>query len=374
MKLNYVATQLTPEGLDEVQRILLAYQNGHHVALSGPPGVGKTDLVHNFAKIVQTKVYEISCSALMTDGALIGYPELRGKNGSSYTEWVDGVAAQAAVKNGIFYGDEFDLLQGSEQKRLNPLFDQRRHVTRRDGELREAGDKFIGVISYNPSDRASKRELEEAVADRFVHMSFGYLPAGLEAALALKDFSGLTLEQRGVVPSQDKYRFVVKSGSTWKDIFSGEKVMHTDSVVEYNAMLVVETYNAPTIHSRADMAATMAEFVGSVRVFSEFGTNKLPDPIKAYLTDIGEITNVPLHKPSVRIMQAALAQYDDLVALGLAADKAQSYAARLVVDQTTYGKFGRRSLGSVSVHDAVVSMAQFHDLIGKPRHRTAGIV
>src|SRR3989344_8601901 len=104
MKLKYLANQLTPEGLDEVQRVLLAYSLGQHVALAGPPGVGKTDLVMNVPKIVERPMFDITCDSYMTESALVGFPELEGNNGSTATVWENGVAAEAAEQNGIFYG------------------------------------------------------------------------------------------------------------------------------------------------------------------------------------------------------------------------------------------------------------------------------
>src|SRR3989344_5135696 len=149
MKLKYLANQLTPEGLDEVQRVLLAYSLGQHIALSGPPGVGKTDLVMNLPKVMERPIFDITCDSYMTESPLVGFPELEGQNGNTVTVWRNGVASEAAAQNGIFYGDEFDLLQGSVQKRLNSLFDDRRDIRRRDGQTIKAGDNFIGIISYN---------------------------------------------------------------------------------------------------------------------------------------------------------------------------------------------------------------------------------
>src|SRR3989344_3605361 len=390
MKLKYVANQLTPEGLDEIQRIILAYKLGQHVALSGFPGVGKTDLVMNIPKIVERPIFGTTCDSYMTESPLVGFPELEGQNGSTVTVWKNGFASQAAEENGIFYGDEFDLLPGSVQKRLNSLFDDRRNISRRDGKIISAGDSFMGIISYNPGDKLSKRELEEAVADRFVHLSFRYLPPQLEAASALKDTSRLSLEERAILISSDRIRFLTKDEKNWKDIFTGERVTHTEGAAIYDALnpyaiapildvspAGVKKTNVtpkqevlPQRLSKYDLANRIADYFVSIRTFADQGTNKLPDAIKQYLSDIGEVTNVPLHKPSTRILKGALAQYSTLVELGMKPEQAQAYATRLCIDQICYGKFGQRSLGKVTVQDAVSSMAQFYNLLGKPKQRT----
>jgi len=371
MKLNYVANQLTPEGLDEVQRTLLAYKLGQHVALSGAPGVGKTDLITQIPKIVERPIFDITCDSYMTEAPLVGFPELEGNNGNTVTVWKNGVASQAAEENGIFYGDEFDQLQGSVQKRLNSLFDDRRSIRRRDGKVITAGDDFAGVISYNPSDRLSKRELEEAVADRFVHMSFDYLPPQLEAGLSLGNLSSLGLEERAVLVGGEDLRFLKREGKSWKDFFTGDKVTHADSAVAYNVLRRGKKQEVlPGKLNKRDLANRIADYFVSVRSFAEKGTNDLPDEIKQYLSEIGEVTNVPLHKPSTRIIKAALSQYDRLIDLGMKPEQAQSYATKLCIDQICYGKFGKRPIGKATVYDAVSSMAQFYSLLGKPKQRT----
>ena len=374
VKLNYVANQVTPEGLDEVQRMILAYKLGQHVAFSGSPGTGKTNLVVALPKIVQRPLFDTTCDTFMTESPLVGAPELSGSNGATVTVWNNGIASAAAEQNGIFYGDEFDLLPGSVQKRLNSLFDDRRSIRRRDGKEIKAGDNFFGVVSYNPSDKASKRELEESVADRFVHFNFNYLPPSLEASVALGDLTDLVSQERGLILSEDSLRFVRRDANApWEDFFTKEKIKHSDNVIGYLTMEEKDKMNEvlPKKLSRKDLAYRLADFFVTVRSFADKGTNDLKSEIKNYLREIGEVTNVLLHKPSVRILRSAIAQYDFLVDQGMNPQQAQSYASRLCVDQITYGKFGARPLGTkVSTHEAVVSLAQFYDLMGKPRQAT----
>ena len=74
MRLKYIANQLTPEGLDEIQRTLLAYSLHQHVAISGPPGVGKTEMVEQLPSIVKKHLFDITCDEFMTEAPLIGFP------------------------------------------------------------------------------------------------------------------------------------------------------------------------------------------------------------------------------------------------------------------------------------------------------------
>jgi len=372
MKLKYVANQITPEGLDEVQRLIICYQLGHHTALSGWPGVGKTQLLEQLPHIVKRPLFDITCDKYMTEGPLVGQPELRG-NGTTHTEWANGAATEAAEKDGIFYGDEFDQLDGSIQKRLNSLFDDRRRIRRRDMTEIKAGDKFIGVIAYNPGERMSKHELEDSVADRFVHMSFTYLPARLEAALALGETAALNLETRAVLYGEDTVRFIRKDGKGWRDFFTNEQVTHADSAFIYEvAPRTSPAIPPPRKLRRNELADKIADYFIAVRAFSDSGTTQLPDPIKQYLKSIGETNHVQLHKPSTRIIKAAVGQYDMLIALGMEPVAAQTYAARLCIDQIAYGKAGLKTIGAgkSTVYDALVSLAEFHDLLGRPKQTT----
>lgn len=373
MELEYVANQLTPEGLDEIQRLVLAYSLGQHVAISGPPGVGKTDAITQLPKIVNRDLFDISCDEYMTEGPIIGFPELEQKNGSTVTVWKNGVATEAAGKDGIFYGDEYDLLQGSVQKRCNPLFDHRRAIKRRDGKVIQGGSHFVGIVSYNPNDKLSRRELEDSVADRFVHLTFDYLPPKLEAALSLRNVSSLALEERAVSYCRNTPLFYQKVGKQWTRFFSGEKTKLGKDAITYGTFLRDSTEkNFPAQLKKEELAEKIADFFVSARSFGDYGTTKLPSEITNYLQEIGELTNVQLHKPSTRIIKAALSQYELLTELGMKPEKAQSHVTRLCIDQIGYGKFGLRQLGanSTTVHDAVTSLAAFYELVQRPRQRT----
>lgn len=376
MKLDYIANQLTPEGIDEVQRCLLARVQGAHIAISGPPGVGKTHLVGNFASITRQPIAEISCADDMTESPIVGYPALEGENGSTITVWKDGVAVQAARSGGIFYGDEFDALKHYVQKRLDPLLDDRRRITRRDGEVISAKDGFMAVITYNPTDKLGTKELADAVADRFFHMVFSYPHPELEAALAREEYGHLKLETRAVLYSEDgKLRFLVKGeDGHYKDFFKREQVKHTKGVREYDVYDVPQNKGKlirPSALEERVLTETLAEFFKTVRTFSDTGTTDLPDEIKSYLAGIGQVTRVPLHKPSTRILRMAYQQYKELVDMGMDKVDAQAHAARVCIDQICYGRNGSRELGdsNITLREHITAIAEYFNLIPKKRQR-----
>ena len=373
--ISYIANQVTPEGLDEVQRIVLAHSLGQHVALAGPPGQGKTELVTSLETLLRRPLSEITCDEYMTDAALVGAPELASANGSTVTRWTTTIATTAAEQGGILYLDEVDRLSGSMQKRLNSLFDDRRRITRRDGTVIPAADGFMTVLSYNPSDKLSHRELEESVADRFVHLYLDYLPSPLEAALALRNTEALQLEKRAIAydPKTKLPKLFRHNGSRWNSFLPPiVPVELTDEVTTYSVFHKPEKAREtpPRSLTQKEFAHALTRFFTVVRSFADHGTTALEQEIKTYLRDIGEITRVPLHKPSLRIAKAALDQYTFLVREGMEPQYAQAYASRVVIDQICYGKFGLKPLGSITTRDAVTSLAQFHNLIGSAAART----
>ena len=378
MKVNYVANQITPEGLDEVQRLLLQYSLGQHTALSGPPGVGKTELVENLPALLGKSLFETTCDELMIEGPLIGFPGLTGSNGSTITKWELGIVSKAMVEGGIAYLDEFDQLSGTVQKRLNSAFDGRGKVTRGDAEEIIAKLGFFGVVSYNPSKRISKSEMEDSVADRFVHLKFDYMPQDLEAALMIDGTEGFyylrgegLITERGVIKG-DKLTFVKRdpTSQNWIDFFTEKQVTNIEGLIQYSAFPKAFTTEkvATEYTNQWKLALKMAEFVGIVRGFSETGTNQLDEPVKEYLKGIGEVTSVPLHQPSLRIERAAMSQYGALVKMGMAKIEAQAHATRVVVDQTCYGKYGLRPLGKATTQKAVESLGEHFGLLPRRSH------
>ena len=169
----FVANQVTYEGFDELQRLLMCRYLGVHTAIDGPPGVGKTHSVIEVSRILGMRLYTKTCSSRTTESHIISYPVLTVREGASITGHANGPLVSAMLEPGIFYGDEFNLLKEDVQKRLNSAFDERRYIDRNDGVQIEARPGFWGVISYNPTQNLTSRDLEDSVADRFVHLHYG---------------------------------------------------------------------------------------------------------------------------------------------------------------------------------------------------------
>jgi hypothetical protein len=142
------------------------------------------------------------------------------QDGASVTTHVNGPLVNAMIDPGIFYGDEFNLLKEDVQKRMNSAFDERRSIDRSDGMQVFAKKGFWGVISYNPTQNFTSRDLEDSVADRFIHLHYERWTPDFKAYVAHKkaignknlsfaDF-GITLVSRNIV------RRPLFSGGWWK--------------------------------------------------------------------------------------------------------------------------------------------------------------
>lgn len=87
-------------------------KNGTNIALSGPPGVAKTTLVHTFAKMIDLPFYQINAASMKEVSFLIGH-------NFTYDNSGPGCIVQALVKmgykNGIIYFDEFDKIPKTPQ-------------------------------------------------------------------------------------------------------------------------------------------------------------------------------------------------------------------------------------------------------------------
>ncbi len=389
---NYIPNQVTLEGIDEIQILSMAYCLKQNVALSGPPGVGKTELVEEFATLLSKngdsleKLFDITCDEYMTESPIVGYPSLSTTENGTFSKWVNGIASDAAEEGGILYLDEFDQLSGTVQKRLNSLFDERRRIRRKDGKNINAEDGFFSVISYNPTEKLMRADLEDSVADRFIHIPYNYLPSNLEESLILKSDiepqNGYNVEKRGILFYDNKVKFLKEEDNNFVmlnsyaslddlvDIFNLD-----DNSLFLTYQVSVSNQNTPNLNESYDrnkFGEKLVEFANHVRSFADYGTNQLDDNIKQYFTsNIGETTNVILHKPTVRILKAAIKQYDFLIDQGINADIASMYGTRLVINQIAYGKNGARTIGNKStVKSSIEAIAEVVGLLPSVAQRT----
>lgn len=168
-----------------------AYRNNLALLLKGPTGCGKTRFVSHMTARLGRPLYTVACHDDLTAADLTGRHLLRGGD----TVWTDGPLTRAVRNGGICYLDEVVEARKDVTVVLHPLTDDRRILPlERTGELLEAPDEFMLVISYNPGYQNIMKALKPSTRQRFLAFEFVLPPADLEARIVARE-SGLAEDQ-----------------------------------------------------------------------------------------------------------------------------------------------------------------------------------
>ncbi len=174
---------------DEIEVFEAAYRQRVPVLLKGPTGTGKTRFVEymswklgqNMSKPSKTKgekasavhlpLVTVACHEDLTASDLVGR-YLLDSNG---TRWIDGPLTRAVKAGGICYLDEVVEARKDTTVIIHPLTDHRRTLTiDKLGEVIEASDGFLLVVSYNPGYQNAMKDLKHSTRQRFVALEFDF--------------------------------------------------------------------------------------------------------------------------------------------------------------------------------------------------------
>ena len=187
---------------DEVEIFEAAYRQRVPVLLKGPTGTGKTRFVEYMAwKLGQpltivkdsakpptegangngaVPLVTVACHEDLTASDLVGR-YLLDANG---TRWIDGPLTRAVKVGGICYLDEVVEARKDTTVIIHPLTDHRRLLTiDKLGEVVEAADNFLLVVSYNPGYQNALKDLKHSTRQRFVALDFQFPDAAREAKI-----------------------------------------------------------------------------------------------------------------------------------------------------------------------------------------------
>ncbi|WCL50738.1 AAA family ATPase [Leptospira sp. GIMC2001] len=380
----YIANQVCYEGLDELQRLILAYQLGCHSAIDGPPGVGKTRVIQEVAKILKKNLYSKNCSSRTSESHIISLPMLSVKDGASVTSYSSGPLIRALAEPGIFYGDEFNLLKEDVQKRLNSAFDDRRSIERQDGFVVQGKPGFWAVISYNPSQDMISKDLEESVADRFIHFTFdrwnpdfkayiAYLSSGKQNDVAIQNLFGIKLSERGIDDRGNFYiKKIVNTSASWVDFWTGNPSSATPeytywvndhkSIYRGFEQIKIKTY----LENLKGKAYPEVEFSRVLSRFTETLYQLKKDGKSPVMKQLGlskliegeDLESLSIHETSTRIESSAIRHYVAMREKNFHPYLCQSYATRIVIDQACYGQYRNRQLSKTTTLQLVESLAK----------------
>ena len=122
----------------------------------------------------------IACHEDLTASDLIGRYLLKGEE----TVWVDGPLTLGVKHGAIVYLDEVVEARKDTTVLIHPLSDDRRFLPiEKKGQIIQAVDDFLLVISYNPGYQSVLKELKQSTKQRFMAIEFGYPPKDTEITI-----------------------------------------------------------------------------------------------------------------------------------------------------------------------------------------------
>jgi nitric oxide reductase NorQ protein len=94
---------------------------------------------------------------------------------ASGTRWIDGPLTRAVKSGGICYLDEVVEARKDTTVIIHPLTDHRRTLTiDKLGQVVEADEGFLLVVSYNPGYQNAVKDLKHSTRQRFVAIEFDF--------------------------------------------------------------------------------------------------------------------------------------------------------------------------------------------------------
>jgi nitric oxide reductase NorQ protein len=190
---------------DEVKLFEVSYSQKIPVLLKGPTGCGKTRFLEYMAyrlgrpltvaksrsrqadassKQQAIPLITVACHEDLTASDLVGRYLLDGDS----TKWIDGPLSRAVKAGAICYLDEIVEARKDTTVLVHPLTDHRRILpVEKKGEVIEANDGFLLVVSYNPGYQSTLKDLKQSTRQRFVAIEFDYLPLELEAEVIIHE-------------------------------------------------------------------------------------------------------------------------------------------------------------------------------------------
>ena len=150
---------------DEEQIFVSAYKAKLPVLLKGPTGCGKTRFIeymtYRLGKEIGTPLplITVACHEDLTGSDLVGRYLLKGEE----TVWVDGPLSRAVKAGAICYLDEIVEARKDTTVLIHPLADHRRMLpVEKKGQVLEAHENFLLVISYNPGYQSVLKNLKHS--------------------------------------------------------------------------------------------------------------------------------------------------------------------------------------------------------------------
>ncbi len=170
----------------EISLFTIASTSKMPVMLKGPTGCGKTRFVQHMAWKLGRPLITVACHEDLTASDLVGRYLLKGND----TVWVDGPLTLGVKHGAIVYLDEVVEARKDTTVIIHPLSDDRRLLPiEKKGQIIEAVDDFMLVISYNPGYQSVLKDLKQSTKQRFMAIEFSYPPPAIETQVIVREAS-----------------------------------------------------------------------------------------------------------------------------------------------------------------------------------------
>lgn len=168
----------------EIGLFTIAAERRLPVMLKGPTGCGKTRFVQHMAYKLGRPLITVACHEDLTASDLVGRYLLKGQD----TVWMDGPLTLGVKHGAIVYLDEVVEARKDTTVIIHPLSDDRRVLPiEKKGQIIEAADEFMLVVSYNPGYQSVLKDLKQSTKQRFMAIEFDYPRPEIETRVVQRE-------------------------------------------------------------------------------------------------------------------------------------------------------------------------------------------
>ncbi len=163
---------------EELLKCLTSMENGQHILLEGPVGVGKTELALAITRYLNKVFCRIDGDERYTEQKLVGWfdPPMVISKGYSWETFIAGPLTESMKDGKTLFINELNRMPEGTQNVLLPAMDEKQINIPKLGPL-QAKEGFVVIATQNPEEFVGTSRLSEAMRDRFVWIELKYQSA-----------------------------------------------------------------------------------------------------------------------------------------------------------------------------------------------------